>query len=51
MKLESEKKEKRKNQKKNRPVAVAIGPNKPLSLRMTHLLIKAGAIIYLTGFR
>ena len=44
------KSESKKNQKKNKPVAVATAPNKPLSLRMMHLLIKAEAIIYLTGF-
>lgn len=48
--LKFESKKKKKNQKKNKPVAVATAPNKPLSLRMMHLLIKAEAIIYLTGF-
>lgn len=39
-----------KNQKKNGQVAFTTAPNKPpCSLKMMHLLIKEGAIIYLTG--
>lgn len=34
-----------KKSKENRVLAVATAPNKPLSLRMMHLLIKAEAII------
>lgn len=50
LKYEKGKKGKEKNQKKTIPVAVATAPNKPLSLRMMHLLITAEAIIYLTCF-
>lgn len=50
LKVQKKKKENEKNQKINRVVAVATVPNKPLSLRMMHLLIKAKTIIYLTGF-